>query len=240
MTKWNGIPVVLCCLALCIGCGGESKDSGDEIDTGAGSTTGAAEVPTPGTDVPNDDVAPEGNSEPPLTDVTEAVSSVPSADAGTDPGESQDGDVAVKIVTPDEFDAVIESHKGKVVMVDFWATWCVPCRKSFPKTVALGKQHADDGLVVVTISFDDAEAKEDVLEFLTDNKSTGQNLMCSFGGADESFSSYDIGETGLPYYRVYGRDGSLVKAFKNDPDAGIGVDEAEVHKLVEELLAKGE
>ena len=62
-----------------------------------------------------------------------------------------------------------------------------------------------------------------------------QNLMCTYGGGDESFSSYDIGDAGLPYYRVYAADGTLEKAFKNSPDAG--VDEAEVHKLVEELLA---
>lgn len=239
MTKWNGIPIAICCLVLLSGCAGDKTDPADDGGTNSGSPSGtSAEVPTPGED--NGETGPEGNSEPPLTAVTDAVSSVPAVDTGADPVEANTGGVELKVVTPDEFDAVIESHRGKVVMVDFWATWCVPCRKAFPKTVELAKQHAEDGLVVITMSFDDAEVKEDVIEFLTDNKSTGQNLMCSFGGADESFSSYDIGEAGLPYYRVYDRDGSLTKAFKNDPDAGIGVDEAEVHKLVEELLAKGE
>lgn len=241
MAKWNRIPVGVCCFALLIGCSNESPDPGHKTDQTAGSTTGtAAEVPGPGDDVPGSDPMPDGNSEPPLTDVTEAVSSVPAPDVPVVNVDADTGDVGLAVVTPDEFDAVIAKHEGKVVLVDFWATWCVPCRKSFPNTIALGKKHADNGLVVITMCFDDPEEKAGVLEFLNEHDATGQNLICTFGGADESFSSYDIGEAGLPYYRVYGRDGSMKKAFKNDPDAGVGIEEADVHKLVEELVAASE
>jgi len=163
-----------------------------------------------------------------LTDVTNAVDSLPTA------GSTE---VTLTTVTPQEFDAVIAKHKGKVVFVDFWATWCVPCRKAFPKTVEVAAKHPDE-LVVISMSFDDPEARPDALEFLTEQKATFENLMCKLGGGDESFSAYDIGDAGLPYFRLYGRDGELVQVFKNDVDAGKGVDEDEVHHAIEALLAK--
>lgn len=51
-------------------------------------------------------------------------------------------------VTADEFD-------GKVVLVDFWATWCKPCRKSMPELQRLYDEHADDGFTIMGISIDE-------------------------------------------------------------------------------------
>ena len=49
----------------------------------------------------------------------------------------------------------LSSARGKVVVLDFWATFCIPCRTSFPKLQALHEKHASDGLVIVGISEDD-------------------------------------------------------------------------------------
>jgi thiol-disulfide isomerase/thioredoxin len=238
MSKWNGTLAALFSTILIAGCAGESTDSGyGGVGTAGSTTDGGSVAVVPVEDDPGEDKPlADGNTEPPLPGVTKAVESVPPADVSSEPGDQSSPDgITVTVVTPEEFDAAIARHKGKVVLVDFWALWCVPCRKAFPKTVELANKHAEDDLVVISMSFDDSDSKSDVLEFLNDNKATMQNLMCTYGGGDESFSSYDIGDAGLPYYRVYAADGTLKKAFKNSPDAG--VDEAEVHKLVEELLA---
>jgi thiol-disulfide isomerase/thioredoxin len=238
MLKWNGTLALVVSAILIAGCTEESSGPGYDGAGTTGSTTGAGpKVPVAAGEEPVEDKPlPDGNTEPPLPGVTKAVESVPSADTSSKQGDQSSPDgITVTVVTPDEFNAVIAKHKGKVVLVDFWALWCVPCRKAFPKTVELAKKHAKNGLVVVSMSFDDPESKSDALEFLKENNAKIKNLMCTFGGGDESFSSYEIGDSGLPYYRVYGVDGMLKKAFRNSPDAG--VDEAEVHKLVEELLA---
>mgnify|MGYP002634958771 CR=1 FL=1 len=223
--------VVLTLVALLLaGCDNSSAPS----ETGSATTAPSGEAPTGAASETDPLTLPDGNTEPPLSDVSEAVAGVPAA-GETSPAAAKNG-VTLQSVSPAEFDAIIARHKGKVVLVDFWASWCVPCRKAFPQTVEFAKKHAEDGLVVVSMCFDDEDGREAALEFLNDNNATFENLMCRFGGETESFESYEIGDAGLPYFRVYDRAGTLKHAFKNDIEAGKGVDEAEVHAAVEALL----
>src|SRR5438477_11357309 len=52
--------------------------------------------------------------------------------------------------------------RGKVVVVDFWGTFCEPCKKSFPKLQELSDKYADSGLEIVAISEDEAEDKDKI------------------------------------------------------------------------------
>jgi cytochrome c biogenesis protein CcmG/thiol:disulfide interchange protein DsbE len=60
----------------------------------------------------------------------------------------------------------LHSLKGKVAIVDFWATWCVPCKKSFPKLEALNAKYQENGLEIVGISEDDD--KDGISSFASD------------------------------------------------------------------------
>lgn len=68
--------------------------------------------------------------------------------------------------TISEVDAAIGQQKGKVVLVDFWATWCTPCVQSFPQLVRLHNSYSSKGLVVYAVSMDDDDDREDVRAFL--------------------------------------------------------------------------
>ena len=56
-------------------------------------------------------------------------------------------------------DVAFESLKGKVVLLNFWATWCGPCKIEIPWFVEFAEQHKDDGLVILGLSVDDTVDK---------------------------------------------------------------------------------
>jgi thiol-disulfide isomerase/thioredoxin len=115
--------------------------------------------------------------------------------------------------------------EGKVVYVDFWASWCVPCRQSFPWMMDLVKKYGDSGLVVVAINVD--RKRSDADKFLKD---TDASLPVVFDPAGKLAKLYDLQV--MPTSFVYGRDGKL--KLKKD---GFNADETEsVESLIRELL----
>jgi peroxiredoxin len=70
------------------------------------------------------------------------------------------GDAAPALVLPDAAGRTIDlaTYRGQVVYVDFWASWCVPCRESMPLLDTLYKRHRDAGFAVVGINKDVAAA----------------------------------------------------------------------------------
>ena len=58
----------------------------------------------------------------------------------------------------------LAEHQGNVVVVDFWASWCVPCRRSFPWLNDMHAKYAEQGLVVVGVNLD--ASREDATAFL--------------------------------------------------------------------------
>ena len=195
--------------------------------------------------------APDGNSEPPLGEVTDALKDVPPAKVDgstktdatkTDATKTGSDEVAgeptvqLAMVSPDDFNDVVAKHKGKVVLIDFWASWCIPCRKGFPHTLELAKKHNADGLVVLTMSLDDEEEKEQAMTFLKSANSTVGNFMSTLGGA--SYDAFNIPGNSLPHYKIFDRKGELRKTFAVDAAANKGIDPADIDKTVEELLTE--
>lgn len=125
------------------------------------------------------------------------------------------------IVDKAGYDKVIAQHKGKVVLVDCWATWCIPCRKAFPKTVELSKAYADKGVVVVSLCFDDpvkGKVPEKVIEFLTKQNATFTNLVSSLDISTDGADAFKITDGALPHFKIYGRDGKLFKALESSEE----------------------
>ena len=55
--------------------------------------------------------------------------------------------------------ASLEPYRGKIVLLDVWASWCAPCRESLPRLQSLADRYADRGVVVLTVSLDEDEAQ---------------------------------------------------------------------------------
>ena len=96
----------------------------------------------------------------------------------------------------------LQSLRGKVVLVNFWATWCPPCRKELPDLEQLSQRFKDQGLVVLAISDEDL-AK--VQPFVTEHNLTSPVLLDAGGKVGKEFAV-----EGIPKSFVYDRDGKLV------------------------------
>lgn len=137
------------------------------------------------------------------------------------------------------FDAAIAKHRGKVVLVDFWATWCGPCVEQLPHTLELGHELADRGLAVVTVSCDEPSDAENVAAFLRSNDAGGAtNLISQFGGSSQTMEAFEIAGGAVPYYQVYDRTGKLRETFGIDPRAVKAFTSADIEAAIEKLLAE--
>jgi peroxiredoxin len=96
----------------------------------------------------------------------------------------------------------LKELRGKVVLVNFWATWCPPCRKEMPDLDLLFHQFADQGLVVLAISDENADK---VKPFVQERKVTYPVLLDPGRKVIESFQI-----EGIPKSFLYDREGKLV------------------------------
>jgi peroxiredoxin len=97
----------------------------------------------------------------------------------------------------------LSHYKGKVVLLDFWATWCPPCRKEIPGFIELYNSYQSRGLTVIGVSMDDSTS--DVKKFA---KRYNMNYPILLGaGRDDLGSAF--GQLPLPTAFVIGRDGRI-------------------------------
>lgn len=140
---------------------------------------------------------------------------------------------------PEQLKALIAKHaaEGKVVLVDYWATWCAPCKVKFPHIVELAKKHREAGLVAISMSCDAAEQRGDVLEFLQQKHAVFDNLLTTLD-INATFDAYEIPE-GIPFYQLYDRKGQLRYRFSGvaDEEAKLETFDA-IDQRVAELLAE--
>ncbi len=98
----------------------------------------------------------------------------------------------------------LSDFKGKVVILNFWATWCAPCRVEIPGFVALQKKYGDKGLAMIGVSVDE-QGPDVVKEFVKQFQMTypvvigNEKIVEAYGGID-----------GIPTTFVIDREGQIV------------------------------
>jgi len=125
--------------------------------------------------------------------------------------------------TYDGTDLLVSSHRGKVVVASFWASWCGPCQQELPMLEGMQKIMGQERVKVVAIS---VEGKE---QFKQIGKAA-QSLSLTFvhdtsGGIADAY-----GVKGIPHLVIIGKDGRLLKKF-------VGYSERQVKGVIEQVQA---
>jgi thiol-disulfide isomerase/thioredoxin len=104
-------------------------------------------------------------------------------------------------------DVKLSDYKGKVVILDFWATWCPPCRKGIPDLISLQNEYKND-LVVIGISLDQKNTINEVVPF---SKNYGINYPVVYG--DASVVQRYGGIEAIPTSFIIDREGNIANKY---------------------------
>ncbi len=123
----------------------------------------------------------------------------------------------------------LSDYSGQVVLLNVWATWCLPCRVEMPSIEKLHEQYGPKGLKVVAVSIDDPGTDAQIREFV---KSFGLTFQILHDPKNVISADYQVG--GYPETFVIGRDGVIRKKVMEATDWN----SPENRALIERLLAE--
>jgi thiol-disulfide isomerase/thioredoxin len=133
--------------------------------------------------------------------------------------------VDIKFTALDGTEVDLAKMKGKVVLIDFWATWCGPCVAEIPNVKAAYEKYHAQGFEILGISFDREGDKEKLIQFTKDKGMTWPQAFDGKGWESDFAQRFNI--QGIPTMWLIGKDGNLASANARHDLAG------QVAKLLE-------
>jgi outer membrane lipoprotein-sorting protein/peroxiredoxin len=154
--------------------------------------------------------------QPSVTDATFAYTPAPGAEVKTAPAEPQMFDPRLKVgavplaISGNDLagkPVTLAEYKGKVLLLDFWATWCGPCVGELPNVVAAYNKYHAKGFEIVGISLDQADAKPKLTKFIADKKMPWRQIYD--GKFWEAGNAKAYGVQSIPFTLLIGKDGKI-------------------------------
>ena len=145
---------------------------------------------------------------------------------------SADTPKPLEVIDAEGYGALLAKHRGKPLMVTFWATWCEPCRDEYPMVNELARQYEAKGLAVFGVSLDGDAEETLAARFVARNHPIFRNYRKKPGKEEEFINSVSKKWSGaLPATFLYSPDGRLVGQIVNEQPREVFV------AAIEQLLA---
>lgn len=85
--------------------------------------------------------------------------------------------VDLKMMELDEFEKLLNNDTDKLLLINFWATWCGPCVSEFPELIEINRMYRNREFEMITVSLDSPDKKSNVLKFLEGNYASNKNFL---------------------------------------------------------------
>lgn len=119
-------------------------------------------------------------------------------------------EIIVEKIDKGKLQKLIKERKGKVLFLNLWATWCVPCREEFPSIVKLADEYKDVEFVGISVDFPD-EIDSKIIPFLKSNKVNFTTYVNAFEGDEDLINILDKNWNGaLPATFVFDKNGKKI------------------------------
>ena len=159
-------------------------------------------------------------------------------EAGASSEISQDDQkpVSLELASASQLKALRENAgTGKLLLVDFWATWCAPCTEEFPALQKMVRMYGKRQLNIVTVSINSPDERKLVLNFLTQQHAINRNLLFNGNDSADAVSAFGTGwQGGVPYTILIGMNGQILYKSQGDTDP-LQVERAILKNLPDDL-----
>ena len=139
-------------------------------------------------------------------------------------------EIGLSLKDPFGTNQTLSALKGRIVILNFWATYCIPCRKEMPDLGAIQNEYAALGVQVVGASTDEAEDRSKVLLFI---KETRVNFPIWMGATTADMIRFGLGAA-LPGTVIINRDGRIAKVISGT------INQVDLKKQIDAMLASAE